>query len=158
MTSLFSLRLQPVFYGYGLLVVLLGWACQVAAQQLPSAKVSFKGSTFLVEVVEYPERQSKGLGGRRHLGPQEGMLFLYQKHGEYRFWMKDMRIPIDIIWLDNGRVVHIAHRVPPPKPATPLSALSVYQPPQPANLVLEIAAGRAKSLGLKPGDYLQIRF
>ena len=122
------------------------------------AKVIFKQTTFVVEVVEDPKNQSKGLGGRIKLGANEGMLFLYTDADRHRFWMKGMKIPIDIIWLNNGLVVHIAHRVPPPSSGTALADLPVYEPKKPANLVLEIAAGRAKDLGIKKGDYLRVRF
>ena len=69
-----------------------------------------------------------------------------------------MRIPIDIIWLDNQRVVHIEANVPPPPPGTPLEALPTYQPDATANFVLELAAGRARAVGLKVGDRVDFRF
>ena len=74
------------------------------------------------------------------------------------FWMKGMIISIDILWLDNSRIVHIEHRVPPPRPGTPNSALPVYAAPAPANGVLEIAAGRAAQLGLRVGDSIRLAF
>jgi len=122
------------------------------------ATVEIKGKVFRVDLAQSQSQQSLGLGGRKRLGPLEGMLFLYSERDQHTFWMKGMVIAIDIIWLDNNRVVHIEHQVPPPVPGTPLTMLPTYASPTPANAVLEIASGRARALGLSNGDFLNIRF
>ena len=86
------------------------------------------------------------------------MLFLYTDRGRQAFWMKGMRFPIDIIWLDNRRIVHIEHNVPPPRQGTPNASLPVYRSARPANAVLEIAAGIARELGLRNGDLVRFDF
>lgn len=136
-------------------------ALGVAARATPGyaqAEVRIHGHVFRVDVADTNELQTLGLGGREHLGPQDGMLFVYADRGKRTFWMRGMRIPIDMIWLDNHRVVHIEHDVPPPAPGTPLAALPTYAPEAPANLVLELAAGRAKAVGLHVGDQVDFRF
>jgi hypothetical protein len=125
---------------------------------MAKAKVTAAGQVFSVDVATEAHDQARGLGGRKHLGPGDGMVFVYPEKSRYTFWMKDMLIPIDILWLDNLRIVHIAHRVPFPKPGTAESALPTYAPEEPANIVLEIAAGRAKELGLREGDQVAIDF
>ncbi len=133
----------------------------VAAGDEPAmaqAEVVLGGETFRVDVADTPGLQARGLGGRERLGPREGMLFVYADRARRAFWMLDMRIPIDIIWLDNRRVVHIAHEVPPPAPGTPPSELDTYAPGVPANMVLEIAAGRAAEVGLAVGQRVRFRF
>lgn len=130
----------------------------LAANTYPKAKVTAAGHTFLVDVAETPENQSLGLGGRKHLGPADGMLFIYTSKSRYTFWMKGMLIPIDMIWLDNRRIVYIERNAPAPKPGASESQLPTYQPSEPANFVLEIAANRAKELGLKEGDLVDYDF
>jgi hypothetical protein len=130
----------------------------VSQPAMAQAEVTLHGETFRVDVADTPSSQAKGLGGRKHLGPSEGMLFLYDAKRRHSFWMKGMFIPIDMIWLDNRRVVYIEHNVPPPPKGTPPQSLPTYQPDAPANIVLEIAAGRAKALGLKVGDRARFRF
>ncbi len=129
-----------------------------ASAGMTKAEVIIGKEVIRVDVADTPSLQSKGLGGRKQLGPNTGMLFVYTEKGRHAFWMRGMFIPIDIIWLDNRRVVHIEHNVPPPSPGTPESKLATYVSTAPANLVLELAAGRAKALGLKPGSQVTFRF
>lgn len=146
------------------LALLLTWpAAQAGAQgqdrsRMTQAEAVIGGETFRLAVAETPGQQELGLGGTTRLGPNEGMLFVYPDRLRPAFWMRRMRISIDIIFLDNQRVVSIAHSVPPPAPGTPLDALATYRPPEPVNLVLEVAAGRARELGLEPGDHIRLRF
>ena len=123
----------------------------------PRVRASLGGVWFLLELAETPAAQHRGLGGRLRLGPREGMLFLYPRKQLLRFWMREMRIPIDILWLDGETIVHIAHEVPP-EPGVPDEALRVYRPPRPADSVIEIAAGQARALGLSVGQRVELRF
>lgn len=122
------------------------------------AVVEAQGETFRVDVADTPALRSRGLGGRARLGPDEGMLFVYRQKDRYAYWMKGMLIPIDIIWLDNTRVVHIEHRVQPPPEGASDYELDNYRPDAPANMVLELAAGRAEAIGLSEGDRVRVRF
>ena len=69
--------------------------------------------------------------------------------------MKDMQFPLDIIWLDNHRIVHIIHNA---KPANSKVEPEVMTSPVPVNFVLEIAAGRASKLRLKTGQRMKLKF
>lgn len=60
--------------------------------------VEVKGQTFKVAIADTDEKRTKGLSGRDNLAQDQGMLFLFDKPGNYPFWMKDMRFPIDIIF------------------------------------------------------------
>lgn len=67
-------------------------------------------------------------------------------------WMKDMRIPIDIVWLDKDKkVVYIIQNA---QPETPVK--TVYRPPQPARYVLELPAGSVKQVAIKTGITVKI--
>ncbi len=138
--------------------LLLGSLAAAAVEPLPKARVTAGGHTFLVDVAQTPDAQQLGLGGRKHLGPSDGMLFLYTEKSRYTFWMKGMLIPIDMIWLDNRRIVHIERRVPFPPHDAPEFSLPTYAPADPANFVLEIAAGRADELHLREGDLVSYDF
>jgi uncharacterized protein len=128
------------------------------SEALPNAKLKMGGQVFHVDLAERPEDQSRGLGGRRKLEPNEGMLFIYRDEAKPAFWMHGMVISIDMLWIDNDRVVYIVHRAPPPAPGTPDEKLPLYEPTSPSNFVLEIAAGRAAALGVKVGDKVEFDF
>ncbi|MCZ6723322.1 MAG: DUF192 domain-containing protein, partial [Gammaproteobacteria bacterium] len=46
-----------------------------------------------------------GLMFRQQLEIREGMLFIYPQPGNHRIWMKNTRIPLSVIWLDENGVV-----------------------------------------------------
>jgi uncharacterized membrane protein (UPF0127 family) len=128
------------------------------AQNAAKAQVIIHGHVITVEIADTLDRQVRGLSGRPRLRPDEGMLFVYADEGDRVFWMRDMLIPLDIIWLRNRRVVHIEPSVPAPPPGAAPRDLPTYRSAEPANFVLELAAGRTRELGLKPGDRVEFRF
>jgi hypothetical protein len=140
------------------LAVATAGPARAGAAEMPKARVEFAGHTLRVDVADTDDLQRRGLGGRPRLAPDEGMLFVYAERARHAFWMKGMLIPIDMIWLDGRRVVHIAHDVPPPAEGVPDARLPTYEPAEPADLVLELAAGRARQLGLQVGSLLRFDF
>ena len=117
-----------------------------------TVKVKLAGQTIQAEVAATLEARAKGLSGRRVLKPGQGMLFVFDRADYYPFWMKEMRFPIDIVWIDNGQVVDFAAEAPPDhRPERP-----VYKPRAPASLVLELPAGFVQKYGLKMGDKAEL--
>ena len=113
------------------------------------------GEKIPVEVADTLKKRRLGLGKRTSLKKGWGMLFIFEKRKPYRFWMKDMQFPLDIIWLDNHRIVHIIHNA---KPVNSRDEPEIMTSPVPVNFVLEIAAGRAAKLRLKKGQRMKIKF
>ncbi|XGV89259.2 MAG: DUF192 domain-containing protein [Limnothrix sp. BL-A-16] len=122
-------------------------------QQLPiEARTTIGTQEILLEVARTPEQQAIGLMFRRSLAPGRGMLFPFEQARLARFWMKNTLIPLDMVFLREGRVVAIEANVPPcredPCPS--------YGPNLWVDAVLELPAGRSAQLGLKVGDRLAI--
>lgn len=115
---------------------------------LPTASVVVGGRTYVLEVARTETEQRKGLSGREELCGSCGMLFLFGTPGRSGFWMRGMRFPLDIVWLDGERVVFLEHRIPADAPET-------FTPPVPADRVLELPAGAADRLGA--GDRVGFR-
>ncbi|HEV7764916.1 MAG TPA: DUF192 domain-containing protein [Thermoanaerobaculia bacterium] len=110
------------------------------------------GFVVNVEIAADGETRAQGLMYRDHLSPGMGMLFFFGESGEYPFWMKNTRIPLDIIWIDESRrIAHVKHEVPPCR----IDDCPSYPPNAIARYVLELAGGEAKKHGLKAGDVLQ---
>jgi len=113
------------------------------------------GKKISVEVADTVEKRSLGLGKRSGLENGWGMLFVFQKRKQHGFWMKNMQFPLDIIWLENHRIVHILRNVQPAKSGV---IPPVMTPPVAVNFVLEIDAGRADELKLQVGQRLKYQF
>jgi uncharacterized membrane protein (UPF0127 family) len=122
--------------------------------QRPAGQVTFpSGRIFYVDLALTPAEQSRGYMWRKTITPEEGLLFIYDRPGIRKFWMKNCLTAIDIIWLDgDGRVITIEHSAPPCK-ADPCPS---FGPDQPGFDVLEVAPGVAREEGLQPGDQLSI--
>jgi hypothetical protein len=116
-------------------------------------KVFFPNGTAVAAEIAAPEDvRARGLMFRDALPIDQGMLFVFEEEGVHAFWMKNTRIPLDMLWLDPGRrIVHIAKMVPPCV-ADPCPS---YGPGLPALFVLELAGGQADARGLKVGDRLE---
>ncbi len=115
------------------------------------ATVTINNHVFSVEVAKTTTEKEKGLSGRNSLTPNHGMYFPFDTPGFYPFWMKDMKFPIDIIYIANGKVVTVYKNVKPA--ADPYS--TVVKPTQPTDSVLEINAGEAEKYTTKNGDTVQ---
>jgi len=111
------------------------------------------GTRIKAEIVDTPEERAQGLMNRDKVEENEGMLFIFEGLGFYSFWMKNMKISIDILWLSpEGKIVYIASEVPPCKKEPCPS----YQPYQKAQYVLELTAGKAERENLKIGSDVKI--
>ena len=108
---------------------------------------------FETEVADTPEKLELGLGKRDSLPENSAMYFPFPTAGKWIFWMKDMKFPIDIIWLNEGKVIDVSRDVPVPTAGT---TLSKYSPKEPADAVLEINAGIAAEINVKLGDTLRL--
>jgi hypothetical protein len=100
-----------------------------------------------VEVAASDATRERGLSGRNRLETGHGVLFLFAQPAKYSFWMKDMRFPIDAIWIRDGKIVDLSIGIQPPQTdeEVPLS----FSPIEAADAVLEVPAGFAAEHGLR---------
>lgn len=111
--------------------------------------VSEEGFSF--EVVASTEARTRGLGGRTEIPANYGMLFVFPEAKRYGFWMKDMYVSIDIVWLKNdGTVIGIDANVSPESFPDP------YFAPEPVARVLETRAGEAAAQGWVVGSRIEL--
>src|SRR5207245_10485452 len=72
-----------------------------------------KGTRILAEVADTPAKRASGLMFRDRLDPDRGMLFVFEEADEWSFWMKNTKVPLDILWLGpDKRRVYIEENVP----------------------------------------------
>jgi uncharacterized membrane protein (UPF0127 family) len=124
------------------------------ASAVQKGKVVIDGRVRIdAEVARSIEEQAKGLGGRSALKKGTGMVFPYDGPGPRAFWMMGMLIPLDILWIRDGKIVAIEAKIPPPFPGKPLAVYSHV-----ADLVLEVPAGYAREMGIRVGQPVRVRY
>lgn len=118
----------------------------------PPACVTPAGARIVVEPAITDEERALGLMFRDSLEADRGMLFVFETEGTLPFWMKNTFIPLDFVWLSgSGAVVEVLPDVQPCR----LDPCPSYSNATPARAMLEINAGAAARLGLKPGGRLR---
>jgi hypothetical protein len=99
-------------------------------------------------LADTPTKRSRGLAVRDTLGENEGMYFIFPEAGKPLFWMKDMKFPIDILWIRGDELVDMTLEVPVPSSKV---SLPQYAPRVMVDRVLEVPAGFAQRHGLRLG-------
>lgn len=114
-----------------------------------SHKVVIDGIDIPVELATTDDERRMGLSGRSSLDADKGLLFVFETPGIYQFWMPDMNFPIDILWIEDGKVVDVDEQVSnifdQKKP-------SYYSPSAPVRYVLEVNAGFVREHDISIGD------
>ena len=135
-----------------LLCILMIASCAACAADGPSVQLG--GRTFDVEIAETQEKQALGLMFRDSMPADQGMLFIFPNEARRSFWMKNTRIPLDIMYFDKElKMVSISADTPPCR----VSRCPSYPSTGPAMYVLELNAGTASELGVGPGDTLTVK-
>lgn len=117
------------------------------------AAVRIGGASYRVDLAALPEERQQGLSGREFMAQDEGMLFVFEEEQILHFWMKEMRFPLDMIWIDaQCRLAGVSAEVPTPPPDAGNEQIPRAQSPSPARFVLEVNAGEAARHGMSPGD------
>ncbi len=116
-------------------------------------EVKIAGQNIKVDLALDVATREQGLSGRKSLDQDAGMLFVFDRPGQYNFWMKDMNFPIDIIWLTKGKeIIYIK------KDARPEFYPETYGPSQDALYVLEVVSGFSDKNNLKVGDRVKFTY
>ena len=134
-----------------LLCVLIFTACTACASGGPGVELG--GKHFKVDIADSSEEQALGLMFRDSMPADQGMLFIFPNEAPRSFWMKNTRIPLDIMdcdkYLKRGSISANA------KPCR-VSRCPSYPSKAPAQYVLELNAGMASQLGVGVGDRLTL--
>lgn len=112
--------------------------------------VELKGERFAVEIADDDQERAQGLMFREQLGDGRGMLFIHEREEPRSYWMKNTRIPLDILYFDKERRLVAQQREVPPCPDG--TACPSYPSRAPARYVLELDAGEALRMDLRNGE------
>lgn len=104
---------------------------------------------FQIEEAVTEAQLFQGLMFRRTLERNTGMLFDFGTPRQVAMWMKNTLVPLDMLFIRaDGHIAYIEEYAVP-------GTLQPRGPAEPVLGVLEVAAGTARRLGLKPGDIVQ---
>lgn len=148
------MRFSVAFFTAALAAMAMAWlaatAPALADEPERAVVVTAAGShAFDVEIADRPGSRSRGLMYRRELGAREGMLFLYEDERHVSMWMRNTYIPLDMIFINAGGTVHRIE-----KDTEPFSE-AIIESGERVLAVLEVRAGTAEAIGLKPGDRVE---
>ena len=135
-----------------LLALFLALACGACASA-SGPWVSLGGQRYSVEISKTEPERARGLMFRDELPAGHGMLFVHEQEGPLAYWMKNTRIPLDILFFDHARRLVSQQRDVPPCDLG--DACPPYPSAAPAIYVLELNAGEAERLKLRDGATLE---
>ena len=134
-------RIERIIFPF----IFLLWTSVAQSQSLLKIPLYINDKEIWAEVAKTPQEMAKGLMGRKHLGQDEWMLFIFETEDYHAFWMKGTLIPLSIAFIDKeGRIVKITDM----KPLT----LESHSPPAPVLYALEMKKGWFSAKGIKVGD------
>jgi len=114
----------------------------------PTTEVRLGSGVYALALADSEAELVKGLSGVDTLNPNQGLLMQFDTDDKHGIWMKDMLIPLDIVWLNsNKKVIYIVKDAQPENPVS-----TVYTPKNDARYVIELPAGSVKKAGIKNGD------
>ena len=137
-------------YAFALLASCFVSGCAGASQ--PWVEVG--GQRYAIELADDDAERARGLMFRDVMANDHGMLFIHEAEEPLAYWMKNTKIPLDILYFDDGRKLVAQQRDVPP--CSLGDACPSYPSEAPARYVLELNAGEAARLGLKEG--VELRF
>jgi uncharacterized membrane protein (UPF0127 family) len=141
------IKVVAVVTGSALIMYGIGVLLMNQLHRNNSELLTINGNKIRIEIAKSSQKKSEGLCCRDSLPDDHGMLFVYDQPGDYRFWMKDTKIPLDMIWIDsNKKIVHIEEDV------QPSSYPKSFGSNDPAQYVLETNAGFVKKYQIQKRD------
>lgn len=144
---------QTYFFGFLFIVFVIGFFIFVKREGAEKSSfpvgINIGEKVYRLEIAHTDAELSKGLGKRNDLCSECGMLFLFDIRGKYAFWMKDMRFPIDIIWILDDEVVFVEHNIQP-------ESQDILKPQVIANKVLEINVDKEQKI--RVGEKIQFLY
>lgn len=116
--------------------------------------VKIGGERYAVEIADDDAERARGLMFRDALAEGHGMLFIHDREEPQSYWMKNTRIPLDILYFDDKLALVAQQRDVPP--CSLGDACPPYPSGAPARYVLELNAGEAARLRLQDGAVLEL--
>lgn len=115
--------------------------------------VEIKRVAVKAEVADTDAKRFRGLSGRRGLDEDHGMIFIFDEYQRPGFVMRKMKFSIDILWVNDDKIIDISENLLPPKPDEDLRS---YYPVSDVNYVIEVPAYFTEKYNIMIGDKVSI--
>ncbi|MFH1790190.1 MAG: DUF192 domain-containing protein [bacterium] len=138
-----------------LIIIAFSFIIKLYSYYWPKTQIVIGSEKINVLLADTLEHRYKGLGKRKDFGKYNGMLFVFDTEDRHAIVMRDMLFDIDIIWLDDLKIVDMAPNVKA-QPNVSESLLDYYLPRIESDMVLELPAGFIGKYKLKIGDSIVI--
>lgn len=120
---------------------------------MKQAAVSIGEKEVTAWIADTEELRTRGFSGVEEISSDQGMLFVFERSGFYGFWMNEMLMPLDMIWIDDEwNVVYIE------KGVAPETFPQTFFPTRSARYVLEVRSGFSDEFGVEVGDQVAVEF
>ena len=153
-----------LYYYPGIMVILARQESQppqtLTQEQIRSENGSYQrvnitvnNQLLITDVSATNEQRTRGLTVKNALAENEAMLFVFDNEAKHKFWMKDMKFPIDIIWIGRDKtVLDIENSL---QPCNSVLLCSTYEPDGDSLYVLETVGGFAQKHGIVKGTIVE---
>ena len=135
----------------GLVVLLISLVVSyVVSTFRPTTLVTAGSGTYRLWIADTDAELTQGLSGVPTLSMDGGLLMKFPYDNTWGIWMKDMEVPLDIIWLnEDKKIVYIVKNALPD-----LSTDVTFTPKEPARYVIELPAGSVDKAAIKTGTFV----
>lgn len=139
---------SPAIIISGVVLIIIASAILLVISKFqPSVPLYLGSGAFDAKVAYTQEEREKGFGGVSNIAENEALILAFPRNNTWGIWMKDMKVSIDIIWLDSDKkVIEIVKKALPDGGAT-----TVFTPKKDARYVIELSAGTAEAKAIRVG-------
>lgn len=142
--------MTKIFLAFAALILIVALAAGIFAfQKATTPTATIKGHDFKLLIADTEEERQEGLSKYEKIEENKGMLFIFEKADSYRFWMKDMKFAVDIIFIKDNKISQIVDNAKPPKDN---QELTIYPSTEQVDKVLEINGGLSRKYNFQKGD------
>lgn len=139
---------------FGLVALVIATSAIVFLRPAPGSQSTLQlgNRSYSVTMLRTEAAREKGLSGTDSLAADHAMVFVFPHDSRWGIWMKGMKYPIDIVWLDSrSKVVHMVEGAQPASyPKT------TFVPPTKARYVIELTSGTIKATGISKGSLVAL--
>lgn len=148
MVSSREISIIPIIAGAIVVIVITFFVVVISNSNTKNVVVRIGSGIYKADIASDEESRQKGLSGLPNLEVDRALLMIFPDSQKWGIWMKDMEFPIDILWLDENKVV--VHAVANANPS--ISDSKTFTPKSPAKYVIELPAGSIKNKSIVVGS------